>query len=385
MPATVLCFSHLRWRFVFQRPQHLLTRYAQLANVTFFEEPIYEERLDPHIALSLDASGVTVATPLLPSDTPQQEVARIQATLLDQYVLERNIDEFVAWYYTPMALLFSRHLKPALTVFDCMDELSAFQNAPAELHELESELLSKADVVFAGGRSLYEARQGRHSNVHEFPSSIDRSHFSAANTPQQDPLDQSLIPHPRIGFFGVLDERLDRDLLSTLATAHAEWQFVLVGPVVKIRDEDLPRASNIHYLGRKEYGELPMYLANWDVAMLPFALNESTFFISPTKTLEYLAASRPVVSTPIRDVVEPYGRLGLVRIAATADEFGAAIKRSLERPSREWLENVDRFLARTSWEETFDSMMKEMRNSFYMGPKTEVLEPLQKGGITTHV
>lgn len=309
----------------------------------------------------------------------------MQASLLDQFIAERNIDDFVAWYYTPMALLFTRHLAPALTVFDCMDELSAFQNAPAELHRLEAELLSKADVVFAGGRSLYEARRGQHSNIHQFPSSIDRAHFSIAREPQLDPFDQSPIPHPRIGFFGVLDERLDRDLLSTVSNAHPEWQFVLIGPVVKIRREDLPQANNIHYLGRKEYSDLPMYLANWDVAMLPFALNESTFFISPTKTLEYLAAGKPVVSTPIRDVDEPYGRLGLVNIAATADGFGAAIERSLEKLPGGWLEDVDRFLATTSWERTFQSMMSEMRNSFDRAPKTNAIETFPGGETPTHV
>ena len=385
MPAKVLCFSHLRWRFVFQRPQHLLTRYARFADVTFFEEPMFERRAEPQLALSRDPSGVTVATPLLPSDVPRDQVDRIQAKLLDQYLREQDIFEFAAWYYTPMALGFTRHLEPSLTVFDCMDELSAFQNAPAELFELEAELLLRADVVFAGGRSLYEARRERHRNIHAFPSSIDHAHFSVAREPQQDPPDQSCIPHPRIGFFGVLDERLDRDLLATVANAHPEWQFVLVGPVVKISPYDLPKAANIHYLGQKEYSELPSYLANWEVAMLPFALNASTFFISPTKTLEYLAAAKPVVSTPIRDVAEPYGRLGLVQIAATPDEFAAAIKRSLEKHPAKWLEDVDRFLAQTSWDETFKSMMEEMRSSLQGKTETGLLKNFQGGETPTYV
>lgn len=356
----IICFSHLRWNFVFQRPQHLLTRFAKQVDVTFFEEPVYEDRAEPALATSVDASGVRIVTPLLRAGISPAAAVLAQRKLLDDFLRAEGIAGFVAWYYTPMALGFSRHLHPSLTVYDCMDELSAFHGAPPELVELERELFNRADVVFTGGNSLYEAKCRQHKNVHAFPSSIDHAHFGVARQHQLDPEDQKHIPHPRIGFFGVLDERLDRDLLRDVAAMNRDWQFVLVGPVVKIRHEDLPSAENIHYLGQKSYNELPSYIANWDVAMLPFARNASTRFISPTKTPEYLAAGRPVVSTSIRDVVNPYGTRELVRIADTAEEFAAAVSAALDEARPSWLKEVDAFLALTSWDRTFQAMSQEM-------------------------
>lgn len=352
----VLCFSHLRWNFVFQRPQHLLTRFAKILPVYFWEEPIYQERAAAELHVERGPDEVTVLIPLLPHGLSTSEIDAAQRTLLDAFIQEQNLSRFLAWYYTPMALSFTEHLLPEALVYDCMDELSAFQGAPPELIQREQKLFAKADVVFAGGASLYESKRTQHGNVHLFPSSIDRKHFGAARKPTPDPADQSVIPHPRVGFFGVLDERLDIDLLRNAAAAKPDWHFVLIGPVVKIRQEDLPRGANLHYLGPKQYAELPLYLANWDVAMLPFARNASTRFISPTKTPEYLAAGKPVVSTPIRDVVKPYGERGMVRIASTPDEFVAAIQASLEPADSRWLAKVDDYLSSTSWDKTFSEM-----------------------------
>jgi glycosyltransferase involved in cell wall biosynthesis len=356
----ILCFCHLRWNFVYQRPQHLLTRCRRLTDVHIWEEPVFEERGVSALALSIGRGGVRVLTPLLPRTLGPQGVVSAQRQLLNQYLAEQRVEDFIAWYYTPMALQFSDHLTPEVTVYDCMDELSAFQNAPVGLIEQEQGLFERADVVFAGGASLYASKRNQHGNVHLFPSSIDRAHFAAARSPQSEPTDQADIPHPRIGFYGVLDERLDHDLLSQVAKQHPDWHFVLIGPVVKIRDEDLPRAGNIHYLGQKEYAELPRYLASWDVAMLPFARNASTRFISPTKTPEYLAAAKQVVSTPIQDVVNVYGEMGLVKIGADPHGFSLAIEACLSRPDDQWLAKVDRFLACTSWDRTFEAMWKEI-------------------------
>ena len=209
-----------------------------------------------------------------------------------------------------MSLAFSDHLAPGLIVYDCMDELSAFRGAPPELVEREVELMCRANLVFTGGYSLYEAKRQRHDNAHPFPSSVDVEHFAAARRPQHDPDDQAEIPHPRLGFYGVIDERLDIALIEQVARMRPDWQIVLVGPVVKIDPAELPQRDNIHYLGGKTYDELPQYLSGWDVAIMPFALNESTRFISPTKTPEYLAGGCPVVSTPITDVVRTYGDTG---------------------------------------------------------------------------
>jgi len=353
----LVVLSHLRWDFVYQRPQHLLSRCAQARRVFFVEEPVYGD------ALRLDVSpredGLVVAVPHLPEDR-RAESETLQEMLLHHLFALYRIREHVLWYYSPMAAAWTRRLSPLAVVYDCMDELSAFKGAPPELREREADLFRRADVVFTGGRSLYEVKRKQHPRVHAFPSSIDRAHFAQAREITADPPDQAGIPHPRLGFFGVVDERLDIELLDAVARARPDWQFVIIGPVVKIDPETLPRLPNIHYLGAKQYQELPSYIANWDVATLLFAMNESTRFISPTKTPEYLAAGKPVVSTPIHDVVSPYGDAGLVRIAATPGEFVAAAEAALAEADSDGaaarLRAADEFLAQTSWDETWSRM-----------------------------
>ncbi|HWS54918.1 MAG TPA: glycosyltransferase family 1 protein [Pyrinomonadaceae bacterium] len=350
----LVCLSHLRWDFVYQRPQHLLSRCARGRRVFFVEEPVYGD------AMRLDVSeregGVRVVVPHLPHQARADGEA-LQRTLLDQLFAAQAVGDHVLWYYTPMPVAWTRHLDPLAVVYDCMDELSAFRGAPPELRGREEELFRRADLVFTGGRSLYEVKREQHPSVHAFPSSIDREHFARAREIDGDPADQAAIPHPRLGFFGVVDERLDIGLLDAVAAARPEWQMVIVGPVVKIDPEALPRRPNIHYLGPKQYKELPAYIAGWDVATLLFALNDSTRFISPTKTPEYLAAGKPVVSTPIRDVVRPYGEMGLVSIAATPEEFVAASEAALAGAGAEArVRAADEFLSQTSWDETWARM-----------------------------
>jgi UDP-galactopyranose mutase len=360
---TLICFSHLRWDFVFQRPQHLMTRFAKGRRVIFWEEPVagpletcprLDSRTDPD-------SGVIVVTPVLPDGGTAAERNAMLGLLLDGLLAGYGGD-LIRWYYTPMMLDFSRHLSAVCTVYDCMDELANFKFAPPELTILERELMGLADVVFTGGYSLWEAKRDRHPNIHPFPSSVDRAHFAKARTLRDEPADQAAIPGPKLGFYGVVDERMDLGLLAALADARPNWSLVIVGPVVKIDPADLPKRPNLHYLGGKTYDELPAYLGGWDVALMPFAINESTRFISPTKTPEYLAGGRPVVSTPIVDVVRHYGELEGVAIAATPEEFIAACDRALALPrmSGSWLREVDAALAALSWDETFARMNLEI-------------------------
>jgi UDP-galactopyranose mutase len=355
----LIVFSHLRWNFVFQRPQHIMTRFAKHRRVYFVEEPVLTEGGRAHLEVTTQESTVRVVVPKVPRALAERGPAVLNAELaemLERYVHQVGItlDEYTAWYYTPMALEFTRHLTPTTVVYDCMDELSAFRGAPEGLLALEAELLAKADVVFTGGHALYAAKKGRHPNIHAIPSSIDRAHFARARLSTPTPTDQAGIGGPRIGFFGVVDERFDIELLRAVAEHRSEWSFVILGPVVKIDPAHLPRRPNIHYLGMKKYAELPAYLAGWDVAMLPFARNESTRFISPTKTPEYLAAGCPVVSTSIRDVVRPYGEEHLVKIADTPDEFSGAIDGLLNMGPEKgaWLDRVDRRLRTMSWAKT---------------------------------
>jgi UDP-galactopyranose mutase len=360
----LVCLSHLRWDFVYQRPQHLMSRFAADRRVFFFEEPLWDQdsgeiRLD----VSERPGGVRVAVPHLPNGFPADSVETALSSLLRGLLEERGVTDYILWYYTPMAIPLTAGLTPAAVVYDCMDELSLFRGAPPELVQQESRLLTLADLVFTGGQSLYEAKREKHGSVHAFPSSIDAAHFAAAraDTVPDTAADQAAIPGPRLGYFGVIDERIDLDLLAGMADARPDWQIVMLGPVVKIDPATLPRRPNLHYLGMKSYAELPLYLAGWDVALMPFARNESTRFISPTKTPEYLAGGKPVVSTPIRDVVRPYGELGLVEIADDPASFVAAAERLLALSSRPderaaWLARVDELLARGSWSRTWEQM-----------------------------
>jgi glycosyltransferase involved in cell wall biosynthesis len=357
---SVLCLSHLRWNFVFQRPQHLLSRCAREHDVVFFEEPVFDAQ-EPELAVSTSDQGVRVAVPHLAPGTPAETAEAALRRMVDRVVQhELKGERPVLWYYTPMATAFTDRLRPRAVVYDCMDELSLFKGAPAVLKEREKLLLAEADVVFTGGHSLYEHKraQSQHRNIHPFPSSVDVPHFARARQREQvpEPPDQAEIPAPRVGFFGVIDERLDVELVGELAEMRPDLQIVLIGPVVKIDPADLPRQPNLHYLGGKSYDELPEYLAGWEVAILPFARNDSTRFISPTKTPEYLAAGKPVVSTSIRDVVQPYGRDGLAWIADTAGEFSAAIDEALASDRSARLAHTDAFLANLSWDRTWTEM-----------------------------
>jgi glycosyltransferase involved in cell wall biosynthesis len=359
---TLLCLSHLRWSFVYQRPQHLMTRFARDYNLLFLEEPVATEQQQPWLEVRPEDGGVQVLVPRLPYGCVGEAATQVQRELLDGYLQRLCVGELILWFYTPMALAFAGHLQARLTVYDCMDELSAFRGAPPALIERERELLVRADLVFTGGFSLYEAKRELHGNAHPFPSSVDVEHFAAARQPQSDPADQASIGHPRLGFYGVIDERLDLALLDEVARLRPDWQLVLVGPVVKIDPAELPRRDNIHYLGAKTYDELPAYLAGWDVATMPFAMNESTRFISPTKTPEYLAGGRPVVSTPIIDVVRSYGDSGLVRIAADAAEFISATEAALRDAARPDLlrSKADDILGDMSWDHTWKQMKEKM-------------------------
>ena len=360
---TLICFSHLRWDFVFQRPQHLMTRFAASRRVIYWEEPVSAPLGEtPSLDLKVcPKSGVTVATPHMPDSIQGEDRAKVLTELLDGFVAAEKIVRPIRWYYTPMMLGFSRRIEASAVVYDCMDELSNFKFAPPELRALERELMAEADVVFTGGYSLYEAKKTQHPNIHPFPSSVDRPHFAEARTrdASMDPEDQASLPHPRLGFYGVVDERMDLDLLAHVADARPDWTLCIVGPVVKIDPADLPQRPNIRYLGGKAYADLPAYLAGWDVALMPFAINDSTKFISPTKTPEYLAGGRPVVSTPITDVIRHYGDLEGVKVAGTPEGFVTACDAALALsadPRGPWLDEVDKALSELSWGHTFARM-----------------------------
>ena len=359
LPENLICFSHLRWDFVYQRPQHLMGRVAEEATVYYFEEPVFDHGIVPRLDRQEKTDNIWVCVPRLPHGLNEHEINSAIREMLDGLVSSFKTARYMFWYYTPMALKFTYGFNPICTVYDCMDELSAFKFAPKEIKDLEKKMFDEADVVFTGGYSLFEAKRHEHTNIHPFPSSIDKEHFLKARDYCQVPEDQLAIGGFKLGFYGVIDERFDIELIDQIAASRPEWQIILIGPVVKINPDTLPRRANIHYLGPKGYNELPLYLSGWDVALIPFLLNESTVFISPTKTPEYLSAGKPVVSTAIKDVISAYGKNQAVSIGTGAQEFVDIIDAlELEKPGAEWLGKIDGLLANNSWDNSFAEMKR---------------------------
>ena len=377
MPHALMVFSHLRWDFVFQRPQHLLTRLAEKYKIYFFEEPM-PGASSVSLEMYEPAPNVRVCRPhtTIAAQGFHDEQIPVLQQLLAQLLQEEEISDYAVWFYSPMALPLMNKLTPHSVIYDCMDELSAFRNAPKQLLQRESALLKLADVVFTGGPSLYRSKRDRHPAVHCFPSSVDAVHFGQARSAALDHPEQRSIAHPRLGFFGVIDERIDLNLIASVADARPDWQLIMVGPVAKIDAQSLPRQPNIHYFGQRSYAELPQFLAGWDVCLQPFAMNEATRFISPTKTLEYMAAERPIVSTPIADVVGPYGEI--VYIADDAASFIAACERALNAPAQERArrtQDMRRTIESTSWDRTAAQMQKLIESTGARSPMAAAIFP----------
>jgi dTDP-4-dehydrorhamnose reductase len=363
----LVCFSHLRWDFVWQRPQHLLSRFAERMPVVVVEEPREE---DSNSGLHVERHGnVTVVTPLLGAGSASASSFGAAANAVIRTELQAflaNEPDFagcsnpVLWYYTPLALGAepTSLLDKALVVYDAMDELASFRGASVALREREDALLAQADLVFTGGPSLYAARRDRHTNVHCFPSGVDAAHFATATESVAQLPGLDTCPRPIIGFYGVVDERIDLGLVDSIAEARPDWTLAMVGPIAKISLDDLPRRPNIAYFGKQEYQDLPAFLSTFDVGLLPFARNDATRFISPTKTLEYLAGGKPVVSTPITDVVGLYG--DVVRFAATPEGITAVIEAMLDEcpAARERrLDASRRLVDQFAWDQIAEQML----------------------------
>jgi glycosyltransferase involved in cell wall biosynthesis len=369
MTTPLIVFSHLRWDFVYQRPQHLLSRVAHQHRVIFVEEPMQEAGCEPKLEFRNPCDNVMVVRPVTPVDAHgfHDDQLALLRPLLQQLLEDEALEDYLVWFYTPMALPLLAELDPVAVIYDCMDELSAFRGAPRQMRQRESALLKRADLVLTGGPSIYENKRDLHPNVHCLPSSVDAAHYAPVHITAQceeylaaEQL-QGHILAPRIGFFGVVDERLDLGLLDQVAAARPDWHIVMVGPVVKVDPKDLPKRDNIHWLGQQSYARLPALVAGWDVCVLPFALNEHTRYISPTKTLEYLAAEKPVVSTPVRDVVGMYG--DVVSIADTPETFVAACERALHETPEERADRLARgaaTVARYSWDESARKVLQLM-------------------------
>jgi UDP-galactopyranose mutase len=271
------------------------------------------------------------------------------------YLRENGFINVLRWHYAPMAVYLREACPSRAVIYDCMDELSAFKGAPPELAQRERELIAEADVIFTGGRSLYQGKQHLHPRVYRFDSGVELEHFQRATRNETPvPEDAARLPHPILGYYGVIDERMDMPALKRLAEADAGWQILLVGPVTKIEESDLPRAANIHYTGQRSYAELPGYLKAFDVCLVPFADNAATKFLSPTKTLEYFAGLKPVVSSPIADVVENYA--DIVRIARSPEEYVTQVRAALNEEDRDRLRRGLEAAREKTWDATVSQM-----------------------------
>jgi glycosyltransferase involved in cell wall biosynthesis len=346
----MVVFCHLRWDFVYQRPQHIISRMAKHYRILFIEEPLArgDEEDSRLIAIS---DMLDVLQPNVDS------VAAIEK-LLPTYISKDST--MAGWFYSPSFAGLLNHFDFSIVIYDCMDELSLFRGAPQALVEQERYLLARADIVFTGGKSLYESKAKLHRNVHCLPSSVDQFHFAKALNGIAVPVDMASIASPVVGYFGVIDERIDLRLLEQVAARRPDVSFVMIGPLAKIGEGDLPRKENIHYLGMKDYKELPAYIKAFDLAMMPFALNDATRFISPTKTLEYMAAHKPIVSTAITDVVRDYSHC--VSIIHNAEEFEAAINEATDgipNPFTTYEYNI--VLEKTSWNNTANAMLQHIK------------------------
>jgi glycosyltransferase involved in cell wall biosynthesis len=357
LPETydLVVHSHLRWDGVFQRPHHIISRMARQHRVAFIEEPIFLEgssgvRLETRLA----PPNITVVQPFLPPQSEflpavSAENQRLNHELVENFLARAGFQDVVRWHYAPMAIYLAGACSECTVVYDCMDELSAFKGAPPELIDCEQELMRQADVMFTGGRSMHENKRAHHLNIYRFDSGVDVDHFQQATLPDTlVPDDADELPHPIIGYYGVIDERMDLEAIRLMAEREPSWQILLIGPVTKIDPATLPQAPNIHYTGQRSYEDLPGYLKAFDVCLVPFADNPATRYLSPTKTLEYFAGMRPVVSSPVQDVVDHYAEI--VRIARSPEEYVAQVRAALTHDNRELLHRGLEQAQRHTWD-----------------------------------
>ncbi len=357
--SDLVVFSHLRWTFVWQRPQHLISRLARNRRTWFIEEPLATDVSEP-ILRTEDHGHVRRVWLEVPGPERHLDFGDPAAVSYAHEVmtLVGDAPARVTWLYTPMAFELARVLDPAVLVYDVMDDLASFRAAPAALRLRHRQALEAATLVFAGGRSLHWAVTAQRPDAQLFPSGVEPEHYASG------PRERSEADRPVAGYMGVIDERIDLGLLAKLAAALPDWEIRMVGPVVKVEPEALPSAANITYLGAQPYERLPDVLAGFDVALMPFALNEATRSISPTKTLEYFAAGLPVVSTRVSDVVTEYGHI--VSLADDGRSFATACRRERRRDPEERRRRVDPLLRLQHWN-AIASRMESLVNDALAG------------------
>lgn len=354
---TLLCFAPIKWESVFQRPQHLMSYAAKKWRVFYIQEPEFErETTEPEMDVKelKKYKNLYVVSPKLPTALSKNDTEKAMLNLLNRLCYEHSIQNYGIWYYTPVSNHYTTDLYPRVVVYDCITPIRTTQPA---LTDIENELISQSDLVFTNGKTLFEAKRDWHPQVYNFPSSIDKEHFMQARLELPEPADMEEILYPRLGLYGAIDECFDVELLRALSARRPDWQFVLIGPVVGIDEGALPKAENIHFLGERSYQELPSYISGWNAALMLVSTEKASQTHIPTRTPEYLAAFKPIVSTPVPDIFSPYEEMGLVNTASNVFEFETAIEEALSYDKRkEWKKTIDDFLKTHSWDVTWQQM-----------------------------
>jgi UDP-galactopyranose mutase len=365
---TIVAFSPLRWTGTPHRTQQILSRLASTRRVLVIEDPIYKADTPPHWEFASPTPRLTVCRPHLPANSQKHQSS--WKTLLHQLKTSYSISNPVGWLATPLALPLLNEFSPSVILYDAIDELNCPRGTTTQWLDMENKVLSKADAVFTSGYSLYQMLRQKHSNVHCLPSSADINHFKQARTLRRmyegqtlftveshEPEGHACLPHPRLGYCGVLDKRIDFELIDLVARTRPEWQVVLVGPLVDLKPSQLPRQPNLHYLGPRPYDQLPAYIAGWDAALMPFVCNDSTRYLNPTTTMEYMAAERLIVTTRVADVVKPY--CGIVFVGHSPNTFIVGCEEAITASETERLTQVRLMreaLTLNSWQATVRSM-----------------------------
>jgi glycosyltransferase involved in cell wall biosynthesis len=337
----IIVHSHLGWDWVWQRPQQFHSRLSQRHKILFVEGPVARTGLTAaQVTLRevADYPNIVVLQMEMPEErwTDGAWVDKERRRLVESLLagpLGADFQDPVQWFYDPMAVTaFAGHLNESAIVYDCMDQLSKFRGAPAELVRRERELLAIADVVFAGGPKIWKDKRNHNANCYSVGCGVDVEHFGKARQASTVvPQDIANLPRPIYGYIGVVDERIDYDLVAELAEKNAGGSVVMVGPWTKVDPAAFPRRDNLHWLGQRDYGLLPAYVKGFDVCLMPFALNEATEFINPTKALEYMATERPIVSTAIEDVILQFE--DVVKVARTREDFVWRCERAANVPN----------------------------------------------------
>jgi glycosyltransferase involved in cell wall biosynthesis len=368
---SLIVHCHLCWDWVWQRPQQFLSRLSARHRILFVETVGPDPQLAAPYARFREAEGFPNIT-LLRIQFPtgqwsdgrfvDRERRRLVQEALKSELLAGQFQNPVQWFYDPMAVAaFGGRMDEAATVYDCMDELSKFKGAPPVIVERERKLLALADVVFTGGRKMFEAKSRFNANCHFYGCGVDVNHFGKARDEStRVPDDLAHLKKPVLGYFGVVDERMDYELVAKLADANPDWSVAIIGPAIKVDPGQFPQRPNLHWLGGRDYQALPACCKGFDVCLMPFAMNEHTEFINPTKSLEYMATARPIVSSAVPDVISNFG--SVVKIARSHDEFIAHCRQAAASPDREAIERGLKMASENSWESIVNRLDQHIRD-----------------------